>query len=689
MSRTVAVRSLIRLVVAWVINALGLLILSAIVPGFDIDPAWHALWLAAVIAVLMATVRPLLVWATLRFIVITGGILGLVLSAIVVLLSAWLTEGVELSGLGSATIVVLGMGLVNTVGGALLPYDDDLSYFRGVTRRQGRRALSDEMDDGPGVVFFEIDGLAEDILGRAIDAGHVPTMKRWLEEGTHVLTPWECDLSSQTGASQAGLLHGDNHDMPGFRWYEKDTGKTVVSNHPDDAAANEAGFPDGKGLLRGGGSAIGNMFSGEAKQSLFTMSRISDNYRTRVPAIFAFFQDPQNYMRLIYLSIHDIWLERRAARRQRRDDEHPRVSRGGTYPLVRAATTVVLRELGVYTTIAEMYRGVPSMYATYVGYDEVAHHSGPEASDALAVLHRLDKQLARLERAAVGAPRPYRIVVLSDHGQSRGAPFRQRTGETIEELVRRLIASSVSVRGARDIDEGFGAISVALSETASSGGATGALTQRALRKRTVDGQVELGPADNEPNTANGGGSDDDAAVVLVSGGLSLIYFPGIEGRATLEQIDALAPGLVSALAGQDGIGFVMVRTASRGAVVTGAAGSNYIDENVIEGQDPLGPFGVNAKAHVARTDGFANCPDILVNGAYDPNADEFAAFEEFVGSHGALGGAQMHPFLLYPVELEAPDARLVGAERVHEVLRSWCPVGTDAGGRPADDDSQQ
>lgn len=675
MTATLAARS-IRLLVAWVINTLGLLALSAIVPGFDIEPAWQALWLAAMIAVLMATLRPLLVWATLRFIVVTGGLLALVLSALVILLSAWLVEGVEVSGLGSALIVVLGMGLVGTVGGVLFPFDDDLSYFRRVARRQGRRALSDEMGDDPGVVFFEIDGLAEEVLHRALDAGHVPTMARWLSEETHTLTPWECDLSSQTGASQAGLLHGDNHDMPGFRWYEKETGKTVVSNHPDDAAENEAGFPEGRGLLAGGGSAIGNMFSGEAEQSLFTMSRIPDNYRTRVPAIFAFFQDPQNYMRVLYLSIHDIWLERRAARRQEREDERPRVSRGGTYALVRAATTVVLRELGVYSTIAEMYRGVPSMYATYVGYDEVAHHSGPEAPDALAVLRRLDKQLARLERAVVGAPRRYRIVVLSDHGQSRGTPFRQLHEETLEELVRRLMESSGSVRGAGGIDEGFGAINVALDETATSGGATGALTRRALRNRSLDGQATLGPSD-EPTARGDEEGEDDAAIVLVSGGLGLIYFPEIEGRATLEQIDAVSPGLVGSLAEHDGIGFVMVRTATRGAVIIGAGGRRFLDEREIEGLDPLGPFGPNAAAHVTRTDGFSNCPDILVNGAYDPDADEFSAFEEFVGSHGALGGAQMHPFILHPVELAAPDAPLVGAEPTHEVLRAWCPPGTE------------
>ena len=85
--------------------------------------------------------------------------------------------------------------------------------------------------DVPGVILFEIDGLAEPVLRTALDQGHAPTMARWLADGSHKLIGWECDLSSQTGASQAGLLLGSNEDMPAFRWYEKDTGRTMVSNN--------------------------------------------------------------------------------------------------------------------------------------------------------------------------------------------------------------------------------------------------------------------------------------------------------------------------------------------------------------------------------------------------------------------------------------------------------------------------
>ncbi len=79
-----------------------------------------------------------------------------------------------------------------------------------------------------------------------------------------------------------------------------------------------------------------------------------------------------------------------------------------------------MRDLNVATLLGDIVEGVPVVYSTFVGYDEVAHHSGIEEPDAFAVLRQHDAQLARLERAIEQAPRPYHLVVLSDHGQSPG-----------------------------------------------------------------------------------------------------------------------------------------------------------------------------------------------------------------------------------------------------------------------------
>ena len=82
-------------------------------------------------------------------------------------------------------------------------------------------------------------------------------------------------------------------------------------------------------------------------------------------------------------------------------------------------------------------------------------------------------------------------------------------------------------------------------------------------------------------------------------------------------------------------------------------------------------FGPNAADHLRRTDGFPHCPDILVNCMYDPEANEVAPFEEFMGSHGGLGGWQSHPFALVPSGWSEEQGPIVGVEAMHEALRGW------------------
>ena len=139
-----------------------------------------------------------------------------------------------------------------------------------------------------------------------------------------------------------------------------------------------------------------------------------------------------------------MFLEWIAAARAIRRDVRPRGHRGGIYPLMRAAMCVVVRDLIVYGVLTDMMKGRPAIYATFSSYDEVAHHSGLERADTLEALRKLDQQFGRIDRARPYAPRPYEIVVLSDHGQTQGATFKQRNGYGLDELVERSLAGRVA-----------------------------------------------------------------------------------------------------------------------------------------------------------------------------------------------------------------------------------------------------
>jgi hypothetical protein len=160
-------------------------------------------------------------------------------------------------------------------------------------------------------------------------------------------------------------------------------------------------------------------------------------------------------------------------------------------------------------------------------------------------------------------------------------------------------------------------------------------------------------------------------VVYGSGSSGLIYFTDSKERLTLEQIGQAYPGLVVGLAQHPGIGFVLVKSTEQGSMVIGKKGVHFLDNDTVEGEDPLANYGPNAAMHLRRESSFSNCPDIIVNSVYDPETDEIAGFENQVGHHGGMGGNQNHPFIMYPAELAYDGKPVVGAESVYKLLRGW------------------
>ena len=664
----------IRILVLWVISALGLLLMDWLLDGLQFDPPRRALLAAAVIGFLNALLWPFLSRLLLPVAIFTIGLLFLLLNGFMFWLTAQILPGFEIDSIWTATLAALGVTAVNIILSTLLTIDDDRSFYRNVTYRRVLRGKHIEKTDVPGVFFLEIDGLSKPVLEKAMGLGYAPTMKSWLDRGSHSLIGWETDLSSQTSASQAGLLHGNNYNIPAFRWYDRASRMLVASSRPKAVAKIEADHTDGKGLLVEGGASRGNLLSGDAPNVMNTASTIADRSRFHSSVYYDYFSNPYNFSRTFLLFLWDIVLERYRFWQQRRKDVQPRLDkhhRNFKYALVRGGTTIFLRDLNVYTLIGDMYAGVPSAYATFVGYDEVAHHSGVETHDAFDALHKIDQQFARLENAAANAPRPYHFVILSDHGQSSGATFKQRYGKSLAEFVQEL-TDDFQVGGFEEPGEGVGNLNTMLTDamhnekSASAKQAAGTVKRYvAADGRAQEGQAQVLSADDVK------GDDLPEIVVMASGNLGLVFGTRRDVRATLEEIEAIYPGMVEGLASHEGIGFVMVHSEEHGPVVIGANGRNYLKEERVEGEDPLLGFGPRAAEHLIREDTFPNCPDILVNSFYKAETNEVAAFEELIGCHGGLGGYQTQPFVLHPVELPVPDEPLIGAATVHHIMKGW------------------
>ena len=656
------------------LSILGATIL--LTPGIEASSSGSLMLAVVMISLAGALLRPVFIRIALLFGWFGAVLLALFANAAVIGVGLVITPGVTVSSILSVVLASWVYALVMT----LITWAFSINsrdYLTVHAIRMAKRGDGAQRSDVPGVVFIQLDGVPAPLLENEIRAGNIPTISRWVRSGSHTWTEWTARVPSTTPVSQAGLLHGHTADIPAFRWFDREVGRLVVANRPEDAALIESRISDGHGLLADDGVSISNLFSGDASTSLLTMSGLKQGRAGLGPSqsYAAFFTHPAGILRAVILTVGEMAKEVFQARRQVRRGVEPRIHRGGSYIALRAVTNVFLRDLNVALVVEAMMRGSRSIYVDFVDYDEIAHHAGVTRAESLAALYGLDDAVRSIEQVVTAgiAPRPYHIVLVSDHGQSQGATFSQRYGQSLEELILEHLQGGASLTAATGEVEAWGPVNMLLGQLSGQTSVSGRITRRAIADR--DPEAPVGPSGVSEDTSGPG--DEPAEVTVVgSGNLGGVWFSRHPERLAATDIERLYPGLLATLAAHPGVGFVVVM-GDAGPVALGADGTHDLTTGVVVGVDPLTAFGPDAADDFLRASTYPNAPDIYLNSLYDPVLDEVAAFEELVGCHGGLGGWQTRPLLVHPVEWQV-DAdlldgrgRLHGADTVHRQLVRW------------------
>ena len=377
-------------------------------------------------------------------------------------------------------------------------------------------------------------------------------------------------------------------------------------------------------------------------------------------------------------AIADFWRERRAASRQRRRDVLPRIERDRTYAAVRAWATAIQLDLQVAAVVGDVLDGRPVIYTTFLAYDEVAHHSGIERADALEVLAKVDREIGRIESVLPHAPRPYELVVLSDHGQSQGATFLQRYGLTLEQLVEQATARETAIHSeSGGEDEASAYLGAGLTELRRDDTQTartvGAMTRGRVRRRRRghDRRLERARQRRRPGAR---GRELPEVSVMASGNLGLISFPREPGRVPLERIDELHPELIGALRSHPGIGWVLVRSAEHGALVLGAEGMRSLELDGVSGEDPLRRLRPErGRAPAAAPTASSTAPTSSSTAPTGRRPRRWPPSRSSSAPTAASAGRRAIPFLCHPARLEMPAEPIVGAEQVHACSGAGSP----------------
>ena len=635
-------RSLKRSLIVFIGNIIGIYLISFLGLGVEVTEFDNIILLVIFISLINSLLWPILTRIAMPFLVLTFGVGTLILNGLLLQIFAPLFD-IEIKG-AAIILAPLAMAAVSTIMSALITIEDDSSYYRAVLRDAEKKRKT-EIKDYPGVIIVEIDGLSYEVLCEAVERGDMPTVKEMIDSDNYNLRMWETDLSSQTGASQAGILHGNNEGIVAFRWIEKSNGNQMMQcSGITKVPELEQRISDGNGLLVDNGASRSNLFSGDTDNVIFTFSKILDFKKLYNNAWYSVFSNPSNFARIIALFFADIIREIWSQIAHSIKNIRPRINRGITYIPTRAATNVFMREINTSTLIGDMMVGdVDVAYSTYLGYDEIAHHSGVRDNDAWFALREMDKQIKHLTNANKYCPRDYQFVIQSDHGQTNGATFTQRYGETFENFVKSLLPEDMTVFAKMTSNEDHFA-----------GDYTPFSRKNKKIKKEKKEEQEL---------------NDSEVIVLASGNLAMIYFTQWSQRLTYEELNKYFPDLIHGIINNEYVGFILVKSQEHGDLAIGKNGTYFLDSGEIEGENPLEGFGDNIVMHLKRTSSFEHTPDILVNSFYDEEADEVCAFEELVGSHGGVGGDQSKPFILYPSSWNVSDDEIIGAENIYKLLK--------------------
>jgi hypothetical protein len=528
---------------------------------------------------------------------------------------------------------------------------------------KGASSLASERE--PRFIAIQVDGLAHEYFLRALALGHLPYIQKLLGQGFR-LQRWRCGLPSTTPAVQAGIMYGNNWDIPAFRWYEKADGFAPMCRIPAHAARIKPRIANGRRGILSGGCSYMNLWDGDARLALFTLSAMGQQrffeHLRGLGWMLLFVLIPWRLLRIVALTAWELLRDwSRLLIRWIRSGFGSRLRFGKS--VLETLSNIVLSEVQTFGVLLDIYRGMPAIYVNFYGYDEVAHGDGPLGSEALRALRRIDHRIREIDRIRRMYQPDMDLYILSDHGMTPAIPFQAIAGQTLGQLVARCVSASVISDELPTIEaqpwradlhpdstvwllDELDGIEPHLSPR-------GKRLLHALRRRIR----ERTPPSPELGWDLARGSD---VVVRSSGGLAHIYFNVTPERMDVSEIAILYPDLIDALNDHAGIGLLLGMQDGRPVAITGRGTVLLSVEQLPPGlADPE-----QAVGDLARLLRFPHSGDLVLLGAWSIRG-KVVAFEDQAATHGGLGGPQDFPFFITPPDVTLDLTKVTNAEQVY------------------------
>src|SRR5207245_9987422 len=286
---------------------------------------------------------------------------------------------------------------------------------------------------GRKLVILHVDGVGADSLERSLREGDMPFVRHLIDAEGYVVHRYRCGVPSTTPFAQAGILYGDNSEIPSFRWWDRER-RVLVQFGAASSCKKVADkyFRDCEPLTKGGACIAACYPAGAADD--FGIAYQDRSYgrqersRSAARVLVPYLANP--------IHLGD-WVWQTVAMLARTATDYTQARSRGRRPARPYVVTNVVEEIFVhhltrYAVEQAMREGYSPIYAGFYAFDESAHAFGPGDRSVRRALQHVDHTIRKI---ALARGDRYRPVVLSNHGTVASIPFAGSWGRCLGEVL--------------------------------------------------------------------------------------------------------------------------------------------------------------------------------------------------------------------------------------------------------------
>ena len=531
--------------------------------------------------------------------------------------------------------------------------------MRWLRRKLGRthwtaRLLGIEQPEGeahePGLIMIQLDGLARSQFERAMAEGNLPFLARLMSRQHFSLETFYSGIPSTTPAVQGEIFFGVRTAVPAFSFLRRETGAVLRMNEAEASVeiGGELARRCPRPLLEGAHTYSNIYRAGAARSHYCAEDLAPDEILKRLHPlkwlVLSVLYAPK-ILRMLGLAALEAGLAVVDACRGLYSKYN--FWKELLFVPTRILVCILLREMIRFRVLLDIERGVQTIHANFLGYDEQAHRRGPDAAFAHWTLKGIDRAVRDMFRASQRSDyRDYEFLIYSDHGQERGEPFVKRTG--------------------RELD-------AALSEVFSRGPLKGReLWMRKLPElvgNTLDHCRNLFGWESLKSMTPGEPDPSSQIIITAMGPLGHVYLPVQPDAAEMEEY-------ARAMVADAGVPLVLLRARDGKARAFNRRGTWELPADGAEVLGAKHPFLKEAAQDMVGLCAHPDAGDFIISG-WDPELQPLS-FPIENGSHGGPGSEETRGFLLVPdrihrwhlAHLKATRSRVRG-EELHQIARHF------------------